>query len=123
MWRQRRWRELLNILEFLPRTSAYAQAMATDDKLAEQIVQVSDSAGRTGSWTRTHREYTPEVEMLSAVFDRLGELIRAVAATRGSNSKPATPAPRPVSAIERARRRATAEKHRRLAARLIKKPG
>lgn len=123
MWRQRRWRELLNILEFLPRTSAYAQAMATDEKLAEQINQTSEAAGRTAKWSRTHREYSPEVEMLSAVFDRLGELIRAVAATRGSNSKPPPPAPRPVSAIERVRRRTAAEKHRRLAARVIRLPG
>jgi hypothetical protein len=123
MWRQRRWRELLSILEFLPRTSAYAQAMATDAELAEQVVQIPEAEGRSTQWTRSHRDYSPEVEMLSAVFDRLGELIRAVAATQGSRAKPPSPAPRPVSAIERVRRRAAIEKHRRLAARVLRDSG
>lgn len=123
MWRQRRWRELLSILEFLPRTSAYAQAMATDDKLAEQLSESDEATGHAGTWSRSHRDYTPEVEMLSAVFDRLGEVVRVVAATMGSRSKPPSPAPRPVSAIERVRRRRAVEKHRKLAARVLRNPG
>lgn len=121
MWRQRRWRELLNILEMLPRTSAYAQAIATDEDLAEELANYPDDR-RAGKWARSHRDYSAEVEMLSAVFDRIGELVRVVAASRGARGQPAQAAPRPVSAIERVRKRMTVERHRALVARVLKRP-
>lgn len=78
---------------------------------------------RSGKWSRDHREYTPEVEMLSALFDRVGELIRVVAATGGSRGgKPPVQAPRPVSALERVRVRNSRDRHQKLADRLLKKP-
>jgi hypothetical protein len=119
LWRSRRWRLLLNILEHLPRTSAYAQALATDEELAERFAELPDTQPRA-TWSRSHREYTPEVEMLSAVFDRLGEVIRAIAASRGALGKPAPPAPRPVSAFERVRHRLARRKHERFAARVVR---
>jgi hypothetical protein len=122
MWKQRRWRQLLNILAFLPRTSAYAEALALDEELAAEVVKLPQS-DRAGKWARDHREYTPEVEMLSALFDRVGELIRVVAATNGSRGGKAPPqAPRPVSALERVRVRNAHARHQQLAERLLKKP-
>ncbi len=122
MWKQRRWRQLLNILEFLPRTSAYAEAMALDEELAVEVAKIPHG-DRAGKWARDHREYTPEVEMLSALFDRVGELIRVVAATRGSRGgKPPPQAPRPVSALERVRVRNSRARHEQLADRLLQKP-
>lgn len=118
LWRRRRWARILTILEHLPRTSAYAQAMATDPELAKQVLGLPDGA-RSAQWRRSHRDYTAEVEMLSAVFDRLGELIRTVAASRGARSRQPTAAPRPIAAIERIRRQSAEEKHRRLTARVL----
>ncbi len=121
MWRSRRWRKLTNILEQLPRTSAYAQALATDEELAQEIARLPDSElDRPGEWTRSHRDYTAEVEMLTAVFDRLGELILVSAASRGARGKPASPGPRPANAIEKVRRRLTRERHDNLVARVLK---
>lgn len=112
---------MLNILEHLPRTSAYVQAMATDEEMAEQVAAVDDGS-EPASWSRAHRDYSAEVEMLTAVYDRLGELIRISAAVRGARAgKPAKPGPRPVYAIERVRKRRTRQRHEQLVNRLIKK--
>ena len=120
MWRLRRWRRLLNILDHLPRTSAYAQALATDEQLAELVADLPGAdPGKAPKWQREHRDYTPEVEMLSAVFDRIGELIRVTAAARGAGGRPPAAAPRPVAAIERVRRRVRADRHRSLVARVL----
>jgi hypothetical protein len=111
---------LLNILEHLPRTSAYVQALATDEDMAEQVAKLSEQ-DRSTAWLRAHRDYTAEVEMLTAVYDRLGELIRISAAVHGARGKPATPGPRPVYAIERIRKRQSRQKHDQLVTRLVKK--
>lgn len=109
-------------MEFLPRTSAYAEAMATDEELAVQVLQIPQ-ADRKAQWSREHRDYTPEVEMLTAVFDRIGELIRVTAQARGGRtSRAGSLGPRPVNAVERVRARSAREKHERLASRLLKRP-
>lgn len=96
------------------------QALATDEELAEQAADMPDK-DRSTSWLRQHRDYTAEVEMLTAVYDRLGELIRISAAVRGARGKPATPGPRPVYAIDRVRKRKNRQRHDQLVTRLIKK--
>ncbi len=122
MWRTRRWRQLLDILEYLPRTSAYAQALATDDELAEQVAGMPED-DRPAVWSRSHRDYSAEVEMLTAVFDRLGELIRVTAAARGARGKPPQLGPRPIHAVEKYRKRKRRSNHDQLVSRLItKKP-
>jgi len=119
MWRTRRWRQLLDILEYLPRTSAYAQALATDEELAEQVAEMPETDDRPAAWTRSHRDYTPEVEMLTAVYDRLGELIRVTAAMRGARGKPPPLGPRPVHAFEKYRKQKLRRNHDQLVSRLI----
>lgn len=119
MWRSRRWRRLLNILDQLPRTSAYAQALALDEDLAEQVSELPDTE-RKAQWSRSHRDYTPEVEMLTAVFDRLGELIRVTAAVHGSRGKPPPLGPRPAYAVDRVRRQLARQRHQDVVGRLMK---
>lgn len=108
LWRQRRWRFLLNLIDHLPRDSAFIEALAEDDELADRNVARPDNGRRR---TPPISEFTPDVELLAAVYDRLGNLITVVAATAGSKRPPKPkPWPRPVTAIERARhRRAKAE--------------
>jgi hypothetical protein len=121
MWRSRQWALLLNILDHLPRTSAYAQAMATDEELADALAELPQP-DRKPSWSRSHRDFTPEVEMLSALFDRLGELVRVTAAMRGARPGAPSLAPRPPYALERARKARLHAQHDQLVSRLIKKP-
>lgn len=59
--------------------------------------------------------------MLTALFDRIGELIRITAAVHGARGKPPAPGPRPAFAVEKVRRRETRKRHDQLVGRLIKK--
>lgn len=92
--------------------------MATDPDLAKQLAALPE-ADRKAQWRRSHREFSPEVEMLSALFDRMGELVRAVAATKGARSRQPQSAPRPIAAIERIKKQSVEERHRRLTARVL----
>jgi hypothetical protein len=95
--------------------------LATDEELAEHIAELPDSGGdRRATWSRAHRDYTAEVEMLTAVYDRIGELIHVTAAVAGGRGKPPAPAPGPVSAVEQARERLTRRKHKSLVSRVLK---
>jgi len=95
--------------------------MATDEDLAAEVAKLPE-ANRTASWSRSQRDYTAEVEMLSAVFDRIGELIRVTAATRGARGRQPQLAPRPVNAVEQERKRMAQVKHQKLADRLLRRP-
>lgn len=93
-----------------------------DEQLAERAAELPDP-DRKSAWRRSHRDYSPEVEMLSALFDRLGELVRVTAAVRGAKSGQPSAAPRPEYAALRVRKRIQIENHRRLVERMKpKKP-
>lgn len=95
-------RELLVLIDRLPRTSALADVMAQDDELAEGVVVEPSSGAHRVSLT----EFPPEVEALAAVVDRLGEVVAAVVASAGGKARRVRPWPRPVTAADRARARA-----------------
>jgi hypothetical protein len=59
--------------------------------------------------------------MLTAVFDRLGELVRITAAVRGAKGSAPAPGPRPAYAIDRVRRRKVRQKHGQLVNRMVNK--
>lgn len=114
-WRGRRWRKLLNLIDHLPRDSAYVEAIANDDAMADQLVeQVPETAPgpRLSDWS-------PEVEALYALVDRVTELIHLTAAVNGAKPGRMQPAPRPVTAFDRARIRRRVRKHRDLVARVL----
>jgi hypothetical protein len=116
MWRQRRWRKLLNVIDHLPRHSALTEAIADDEALAAVLLE--SPPAKTGA-RRRMSEYTAEVETLSAAVDRLGELIQVVAATRGAKARRIPPAPRPVTAMDRLRARRRIDKHYAVVARVL----
>ena len=98
-------RTLLNLIDHLPRNSHYAEAMAQDEEVAEGLVDVP--AGGPGSPPLT--EFTPEVEAIVAVVDRLGDVVNTLIAANGGKPKPVRPWPRPVTALDRVRARKRAE--------------
>jgi hypothetical protein len=102
-WRSRRWRRLLNLIDHLPRNSHYYQAISDDELFAEQVLD-ADTPSSQG--TRLMTEWTPETEMLTNIYDRLGEQI-AVALAVGGAKKPARPKPmvRPKTAMDRVKRK------------------
>lgn len=113
-WRARRWRYLLNLIDQLPRDSAYIEAFANDDLAAEQIVDRNEPPARPRL-----SEWSPVVELLTALLDSQRELIQVVAWTRGAKIRSLEPLPRPLTAVDRVRRRRRDAKHRALTARLL----
>lgn len=117
LWRKRRWRLLLNVIDHLPSTSHFIAAVADDDELAE-----NSPPPRSGP--PALRDWTPEVQYLVALYDRLGELIATVASANSTKRvKPPKPYPRPVTAYDRVRGRRRWKQHQWLVEQLKPRPG
>jgi hypothetical protein len=115
-WRARRWRKLLNLIDGLPRDSAYVEALTSDEQWAAAVL---DNPPPDGPPTRRMADWTPELEMLTNLYDRVGELIQVTVATAGGKPRKVQPAPRPTTALERARRHRREAKHRSLVSRVL----
>lgn len=115
-WRSRRWRRLLNVIDHLPRDSAYVEALTNDDAFAEAVLAQDIPAGKP---TRRMADWSPTVELMSSILDRLGEVVQAVAALGGAKPRKIAAAPRPVTARDRVAHRRRMENHRALVARVL----
>ncbi|HMG44997.1 MAG TPA: hypothetical protein VK611_26930 [Acidimicrobiales bacterium] len=107
-WRTR-WRFLLNLIDHLPRTSFFADAMAQDDDLVEQS---RDRLGGHSAWRPSVSEWGLLEELVASVSDevrRLNNNFVTVNSKKGKRPKPPKPHPRPETAIERAKKRWGAE--------------
>ena len=103
LYEQGRWTFALTLIDHLPRTSAFAAAVAQDDELAETVEPPK------ASHTPPLTEWTPEVQALAAVVDRLAEVANAVFASGGGKPSRARPYPRPVTAFDRVRAKRSRE--------------
>ncbi|MFG1872155.1 hypothetical protein [Micromonospora arborensis] len=115
-WRARRWAALLDYVDHLPRNSAYVEAISNDEEWAAEVLR-SDSLSRKPR--QRMADYSPEVERLTDLVDLVRELIAATVAGQGVNPRRPVPAPRPVTAIDRLRKRQREKQHRSLVARLL----
>lgn len=127
LWRERRWRYLLNLIDRLPRHSYYYEAVANDEEHAEMLAKAmaqreqGDSTGPTGPPIHT---WSPEVAALHDVLDAVRNVSYTVAAVNSQKRiEPPKPAPRPVTALDRLmkreRHRERQAKHQSLVARLL----
>jgi len=93
--------------------------MAQDEKLAELLANrpKSDRAP-----TRRLADWSPQVELLTAILNRLGEVAQAIAALGGAKPKTVPPAPFPVTALDRVRSRKRLQRHNALADRVLRRP-
>ncbi len=107
---------MLNLIDHLPRNTAYHEALVNDEDLAERLLDRPD-VDRPA--TRQMRDFSVEVEVLSVLTDRIGELIQAVAATKGAKPKPLRAMPRPATALQRLRARKRMRKHDSVVARML----
>jgi hypothetical protein len=99
LWRKRRWRYLLMRIDNLPRNSRYLEALSLDEDLAAEIMKMPPPKG---SPVRM-RDWSPELETLTLLVDRLGELIKAVVAVQGGKPPKIALLPRPKTAAEELR--------------------
>ncbi|MER7167028.1 hypothetical protein ABT336_13300 [Micromonospora sp. NPDC000207] len=115
-WRARRWRRLLNLIDGLPRDSAFVEALTSDDEWAAAVV-ANPPEERPPS--RRMAEWSPQVELLTNLLDAVRENTRVALASAGGKPGQFAPAPRPVTALERVRARRRVSKHESLVARVL----
>lgn len=120
-WQSRRWRQLLNLLDGLRRTSHTYEAITMDEELAEAYLERERRSGAEAKAKARRRmsEYSVEAELLSYAVDRLGELIVAQAVGRGARRRKVEPMPRPETALHRVRERRSRSKHQYTVARVF----
>ena len=115
VWASRRWRFLLNLIEHLPRNSFYVEAISNDDELISTLPQSKDQAPAVEKLS----SYSPEKEVLAAIYDRLGTLLAVAITSGGGNAPNFEPFPRPTSAFQRVKQHSAHERHESLVKRLL----
>jgi hypothetical protein len=129
LWRARRWTLLLDIIDRLPAHSWYASSVSTDEDhakmMAESIAARRESGENTDASGPSLTTWTPEVAALTNVLDAVRQVSYAVMASQHGKKagEPPKPAPRPVTPLERALKRAEFDRrkssHQSLVARLL----
>lgn len=106
LFQDRRFAFLLSVIDQLPRHSRFVAALADDEELAEQTPETKPSVHPPLT------EWSPEVERLTGIYDRMGELITAVNNTVAKKARrPPRPAPRPQTARDRIKAKRRRYKH------------
>jgi len=97
-------RALLNLIDHLPRNSAFREAIADDEDIARLHLATATDDDASGSGAPAGpplSEYSPEVAALAHIADRLASLIVATYEVQGRKPPKFQPYPRPVTAIDR----------------------
>lgn len=94
-------RKVLAYIDRLPSWSAFAEASAQDDELAEMYAERDDSA----PVSPLVREWTPERSELVRLNEAIQSLTAVVVKAAGGDAAPPRPAPRPATAFDRLRAR------------------
>lgn len=118
VWRERRFRYLLNLIDHLPTNSFFVELVADDDELANSMQ--SSASGEKQSEQRIST-WSPEKEILVGIFDRLGTVVSATIAAAGAKPPDIKPYPRPQTAFQRADSNSVQQKHESLVKRLLRK--
>lgn len=117
LWRERRWRELLNLIDQLPAASQLNRLMADDEEHMEAVLRAqakqSSSGGSSGpsmaEWSQTNA-------LLAKVLDAIRQNTAVTRAAAGDKKQPnLQPEPRPRTALDRVRDRLERERHQSLA--------
>lgn len=127
LWRSRRWRTLLALIDRLPPQSAYAVAVGDDPEHSEMLAKaMAERAEADGDEKKgpSPATWSPEVDVLTALRDDVRALQYYVRLSAGDKkAKPPAPLPRPVTPLERAQKRAEfsrrKSKHEALVARML----
>lgn len=93
--------------------------MTQDEDLAAEMLDHPPKDTPAGKPTRRMADWSPSVELLTAILNRLAELAQAVAALGGAKPRKITPAPIPTTVLDKLRDRRRVAAHRALAARIL----
>lgn len=130
LWRARRWRLLLNLVDHLPRNTWTQQAMANDPeyaaKLADALAERRLKEDPDKEPTTQLIEWTPEVAALASVVDAVNAVKGVLIMTNSKKGAPPpkiTPYPRPETLVDtmvaKAQRAKRWSSHEKLADRLL----
>lgn len=97
------WRKLRLILDRLPTSSAYREAVLDDPEVAEFLARQPETDH--GPAAPRLSEYDVERALLTDIYDRLGAVIEAIVASNGGKPPRIHPSPRPITGVAKARRR------------------
>lgn len=107
LFAQRRYVYLLDLIDGLPTNSRLAAAMLNDPEFAEEMAkqQLERDDEKQDPWTPAFESFGMGEQLLAQIFDGIQALqATQVAAAGGKPGKP-TPFPRPVTEVEKAKRR------------------
>ena len=107
LWRARRWRKLLGLVDRLRRHTHFSEVVSQDEDLARMLLDAEEAEKRQNAATSSRRmaEFTVEAELLSVVADRLAEILQVQVAQKGGRSRAIKPQPRPKTAVAELRYR------------------
>lgn len=109
---------VLDYLEHLPSTSAYHAAIAEDEDLAQELIdRGEDAPGKPRPPRLT--EWGPDVQVLAEVRDLLANLLAVTVKAHGGKPSKIPAYPRPVTALQRVKRRARMLAHSELVRRVL----
>lgn len=126
LWRTRRWRYLLNLVDHLPSNCWYTAAVSNDEEHARMMAEAmaeqerapdaEDSGPPVQFWDQ-------HAAMLADLIDATRAIPQALVAANGGKPKEMPPYPRPKTALERARKLAAFEsrkaRHEKLVQRVL----
>lgn len=125
LWRARRWKTLLDLIDRLPPHSSYAALVANDEEhaqmLAEALAKRAESDEPSGP---SLQSWTPEVEALTMLRNDVRALTYYTRLAAGDKSaKPPAPLPVPKTALQQASAKAEYDRrksaHESLVARML----
>lgn len=105
---------MLNLIEHLPRNSFFAEALADDEDVADQMAD-----REAEEFHFRYSEWTPEGELLGAVYETLQVIRNVLVVSNRGKASPISRAPRPVGALQGVRERRRFEKHHKLVSILL----
>jgi hypothetical protein len=119
LWRERRWRTLLAAIDRLPPHCYFAEAVGKDPEhakaLAEAMAAAPGSGESTGPKPPPQRIWTPEVELLTRIYDGLERLRWTTIAVAAGKKAPKPPEPSltPTSLVQAEAKRAEFRRRKR----------
>lgn len=112
LWRERRWRELLNYIDQLPTNSQMNRLLSQDEEHMEQILRSSGS--RSGGRAKpSMADWSLTNSLLSTLIDAVNKntaVNQAIANPKGPKPR-VEPTPRPATVAEKIERKITRERH------------
>lgn len=121
LFRRRRWRKMLNMIDHLPYSSHYRQEMLNDEEFARAIMerQAKQNAPTKGGVPVS--EYTQEVDLLRTLIVAVRALQATVSSALGGTPGQIEPPPGPITLLKQMENDIRQAAHESLVARVLPK--